>query len=40
MYLSGVGTSTPNARYIKAECLSAFQVSDATCLRRGILRGF
>jgi alkylresorcinol/alkylpyrone synthase len=28
MYLSGVGTSTPLARYTKAECLSAFHASD------------
>jgi len=28
MYISGVGTSTPIARYTKAECLTAFQASD------------
>jgi alkylresorcinol/alkylpyrone synthase len=28
MYLSGVGTATPVARYTKAECLVAFQASD------------
>lgn len=28
MYLSGVGTATPVARYTKAECLTAFQASD------------
>jgi alkylresorcinol/alkylpyrone synthase len=28
MYLSGIGTATPAARYTKAECLVAFQTSD------------
>lgn len=28
MYLSGIGTATPEARYTKAECLLAFQASD------------
>jgi alkylresorcinol/alkylpyrone synthase len=28
MYLSGIGTATPAARYTKAECLVAFQASD------------
>jgi alkylresorcinol/alkylpyrone synthase len=28
MYLSGIGTATPAARYTKAECLAAFQASD------------
>jgi alkylresorcinol/alkylpyrone synthase len=28
MYLSGIGTATPAARYTKAECLVAFQMSD------------
>ncbi len=28
MYLSGIGTATPSARYTKAECLAAFERSD------------
>jgi predicted naringenin-chalcone synthase len=28
MYLSGLGTATPSARYTKAECLAAFQRSE------------
>lgn len=28
MYLSGIGTATPVARYTKTECLAAFQASD------------
>jgi len=28
MYLRGIGTATPSARYTKAECLAAFQRSD------------
>lgn len=28
MYLSGIGTATPEARYTKVECLLAFQASD------------
>jgi alkylresorcinol/alkylpyrone synthase len=28
MYLRGIGTATPSARYTKAQCLAAFQASD------------